>query len=271
MPYERRYVIELRIFEPLVVHPDLEDYPVSDNRELIDRLINEDADTRLISLPPDPVADSYRGTPLVMTGEDAGDGIVRVCPVQDDIRSWHALEALAESSSKAELDMMVPKSARRRAAAHRVEWLQEEPDTRVFTRTSAWDVSPVWWLAVDPAKDQVIVDEDEHGTRVRIRTPILTAAARVEWAVGVMKAKSKLAAVIESAESFSDWLDSFDMNSIVELDLGGMSDVIYPDTGANFVADWVDSLDADDMDGAMAAFNSYTRQWEMLGLYSRSS
>ncbi|MYM18836.1 hypothetical protein GSY69_02275 [Brevibacterium sp. 5221] len=271
MPYERRYLIELRIFEPLVVHPDLEDYPVSDNRTMILRLAGEDADARLISLPPDPVADSYRGTPIMMTGADAGDGIDRVCPLQDDIRSWHALEALSESSSKAELDAMVPKSARRRAAAHRVEWLQGEPDTRVFTRTSAWDVSPVWWLAIDPEEDQVIADETEHGHRVRIRVPILTAASRVEWAVSVLKEKSRLSAVVESAEQFSDWLDSFDMNSIVELDLGGMSEIIYPETGADLVSDWVDALDADDRESAIAAFNAYTRQWEALGLYARGS
>lgn len=271
MPYERNYLIELRIFEPLVVHPDLEDYPLSDNRAMILGLVDADANTRLISFPPDPVADSYRGTPIIMTGEDAGDGIARVCPVQDDIRSWHALDALTESTSKSELDALVPKSARRRAAAHQVEWQQGEPDTRVFTRTSAWDVSPVWWLAIDPENDLVITEEDEHGTHVRMRTPILTAAARVEWALGVIREKSRLVAVVSAAESFSGWLDTFDLNSIVELDLGGMSDVIYPETGASLVSDWVDSLDVDDHEGAVAAFNSYTRMWETLGLYSRGS
>lgn len=274
MAYERDFEIRLRVFEPCVVHPELADFPVSDNRDAIAGLIAADADIRLISIPPDPVADSYRGTPIFMPAADAGDEFDRVCPVQDDIRSWHALEALAENSTRGELDLIVPKAARRRAAAHRVEWMQDDPDTRVFTRTSAWDVSPVWWLALDPQRDQVISDDigdGDEGFRIRIRTPILTASSRVDWALEVIKEKSKLVSVVESTEMFSEWLDGFDMNSILELDLGGMSEVLWPDTGAELVADWVDSLDADDREGAGAAFTRYTRMWEMVGLYARSS
>jgi hypothetical protein len=272
MAYQRDFEVLLRIFEPLVVHPELSGYPVSDNRETIMKLVHADADSRLISIPPDPVADSYRGTPIFMSAADSGDSFDRVCPAQDDIRSWHALEALIENSTRSELDLVVPKAARRRAAAHRVEWMQEDPDTRVFTRTSAWDVSPVWWLAIDPQKDQVISDEiGEDSFRIRVRTPILTASARVDWALEIIKEKSRLTSVVESTEMFSEWLDVFDMNSVLELDLGGMSEVIWPDTGAELVSDWVDSLNVDDEEGAQRAFGKYTRMWEMLGLYARSS
>lgn len=272
MGYERSYVISLRVFEPLVVHEEFADYPVSANRETIERLVAEDADDRLISLPPDPVADSYRGTPLFLTGAETGDSFDRVCPVQDDIRSWHALDALMEAHPRTELDLFVPKAARRRAASHRVEWMQDDPDTRVFTRTSAWDVSPVWWLAIDPGNDRVISTDTADGSfRIRIRTPIVTAAARVEWAHDVMDEKSRLRTVVESTEAFGDWLDDFDMNAMLELDLGGMSEVLWPGTGAEHVTDWIDCLDTDDTEGAIRAFNRYTRQWEMIGLYARSS
>ena len=102
-------------------------------------------------------------------------------------------------------------------------------------------------------------------------TRFRTRPRRVDWALEVIKEKSKLVSVVESTEMFSEWLDGFDMNSILELDLGGMSEVLWPDTGAELVADWVDSLDADDREGAGAAFTRYTRMWEMLGLYARSS
>lgn len=272
MSYTRSYEIRLRVFEPLVVHPEYTGFPVGDNRERIEELVAADADARLISLPPDPVADSYRGTPIFLTSDEGGDGFTRVSPVQDDIRSWHALDALEEVSAKSELDMIVPKAARRRAAALRVEWMQDDPDTRVFTRTSSWDVSPVWWLAIDPDEDEVIEAEDEHGNpRVFIRTPILTASARMEWAFDVAKEKSRLVSVVESAESFTTWLDSFDMNSVLELDLGGMSEVLWPDTGSELVHEWIDALDQDDTEAAIRAFNMYTRKWEQLMLYSRAS
>lgn len=271
MPYLRNYEIDLRVFEPLEMHPDLQDYPVSDNREMILNLVAADADKRLLSLPPDPVADSYRGTPIFMTGDDAGDGIARVCPVQDDIRSWHALDTLEEDVPKSELDLIVPKSARRRAATHRVEWLQEDPDQRVFTRSTSWDVSPVWWLAIDPEEDQVIVEQGPVGLWVRLRVPVLTASARIEWAIGVLDEKSRLGSITESARSFNEWLDSFDLNSILELDLAGMSPVLWPETGAALVTEWIDALDVGDEEQAQEAFAKYSRHWEDMVLYARAS
>lgn len=272
MAYERRYQVCLRVFEPLDAHPELGDYPVSDNRSMIEELVAADADARLISFPPDPVADSYRGTPIFLTAEEWGDGITRVCPVQDDIRSWHAVEALAENVSRDELDMLVPKSARRRAAAKRVEWMQDDPDERVFTRTAAWEVSPVWWLAFDLDADRIRIDEAEDGSqRTFIRTDIVAASARVDWALAVIREKSRLRAVVESTAQFGRWLETFDPNAVLELDLGGMTGVLDPAQAQDYVDSWVDALDSDDYDSAVAAFNLYTEAWEKLGLFSRSS
>ena len=360
--------MQLRIYEPLAAHPEYEDFPVSDNRDVIESLIAHDADERLISLPPNPVADSYRSTPIFLPAELTDDGIDRVCPAQDDIRSWHALDALIEGTSKYELDIVAPKKARRSAHSRRVEWLQEEPDTRVFTRTSTWDVPPVWWLAVNPHEDdeeiiatptpagsgdaevrrenagagrddagagggnagaadthregvgaggedaagagsaesagraesagdadvnaadaqargaeagaQAGADEDgdvpaqplELATvRHRFRVPLFTAAARVEWAYDVMKDKSRLPAIIESTENLVEWFKTFDVNSVVELDLGGLSEVIQFEQAADLVGDWIDALDADDMESAIAAFREYSRLWETMVLFSRGS
>ncbi|MCQ9385305.1 hypothetical protein NQ038_09130 [Brevibacterium sp. 50QC2O2] len=271
MPYARDFQIDLRVFEPIEMHPDLADYPVSENRDMILDLVAADADKRLLSLPPDPIADSYRGTPIFMPGSEAGDGLDRVCPVQDDIRSWAALDSLEDDLPRAELDLVVPKSARRRAAAHRVEWLQDDPDQRIFTRTAAWDISPVWWLALDPEEDRVIVSERAGAPWVRIRVPVLTASARVEWAAGVLEEKSRLTTVRESTVAFGEWLDSFDLNAIVELDLGGMTGVLWPDTGAGLVTEWIDSLDMDNPEGARAAFEEYSNHWERLVLYARAN
>jgi len=70
---------------------------------------------------------------------------------------------------------------------------------------------------------------------------------------------------------FLEWLDSFDMGSILELDLGGMSDVQWPETGAQLVLDWLDALDSDDMESARIAFDTFTDEWERRTLYAHSS
>src|SRR5699024_7825280 len=161
-------------------------------------------------------------------GVSEADGADRFCPAPEDIRGWEALESLTEHTSKATLDIIAPKSARRRAASRRAEWLQDAKDTRIFTRVSAWDVPPSWWLFFSLSEDQIITDETEAGLRVLIRTDILAASARMEWAAETISDTSKVVDMVEQTSDLVEWIDSFDMNSILELDLGGMSDVLWP-------------------------------------------
>ncbi|GAA0037193.1 MULTISPECIES: hypothetical protein [Brevibacterium] len=271
MSYSREYLVSLRIFEPIVVHSELQDRQVEDNRARIEEQVAADADQRLISLPPNPVAESFRSTPVFLPASQTPDGVDRFCPAQEDIRSWEALESLTEHTSKATLDIIAPKSARRRAASLRAEWLQDTKDTRIFTRVSAWDVPPAWWLFFALGEDQVITEETEAGLRVLIRTDILAASARMEWASETIAEKSKVVDMVEQTAVLAQWIDSFDMNSILELDLGGMSDVLWPNEGPELVDEWVTALSNDDTETATSAFQRYAAAWEQLNLYARGS
>lgn len=235
-------------------------------------MVDAEADRRLISIPPDPVPSKFRDAPLFLPATEIGDGHDRVCPVQEDIRGWQALEILTETTPRAELDIMVPKLARRKAHARKVEWMNSESDERIYTRTSAWDVPPVWWLAIDADSDTVKVTNRPDGARqVRIRTELLTASARTEWALDIIRSKSQLTMFAETAADFLEWLDSFDMGSILELDLGGMSDVLWPSTGAQIVLEWLEALDSDDRESARMAFDAFSEQWERGVLYAHSN
>ncbi|WP_244223262.1 hypothetical protein [Brevibacterium aurantiacum] len=110
---------------------------------------------------------------------------------------------------------------RRRAASRRAEWLQDAKDTRVFTRVSAWDVPPSWWLFFSLSEDQIITNETDAGLRVLIRTDILAASARMEWAAETVADKSKVVDMVEQTSILAQWVDGFDMNSVLELDLVG--------------------------------------------------
>ncbi|WP_309131912.1 hypothetical protein [Brevibacterium sp.] len=271
MSYSREYLVSLRIFEPTVVHSELQDRDVEDNRPRIEEQVASDADKRLISLPPNPVAESFRTTPLFLPASQSPDGVDRFCPVQEDVRSWEALDALAEHTSKATLDIIVPKSARRRAASRRAEWLQEAKDTRVFTRVAAWDVPPAWWLFFSLSEDRIVTEENASGLRVMIRTDILAASARMEWAAETIAEKSKVVDMVEQTATLAQWVDGFDMNSVLELDLGGMSDVLWPNEAPELVDSWVTALSNDDPETAVASFQKYAAMWEQLNLYARSS
>ena len=271
MSYSRDYVVTLRIFEPTVVHSALQDDQVEDNRTRVEELVSADADQRLISLPPSPVAESFRNTPIFFPASQTSDGVDRYCPAQEDIRGWEALESLSEHTSKATLDIIAPKSVRRRAASRRAEWLQDAKDTRVFTRVSAWDVPPSWWLFFSLSEDQIITNETDAGLRVLIRTDILAASARMEWAAETVADKSKVVDMVEQTSILAQWVDGFDMNSVLELDLGGMSDVLWPNEAPELVDSWVTALSNDDPETAVASFQKYAAMWEQLNLYARSS
>src|SRR5699024_578511 len=155
MAYRRDYVVTLRIFEPLVVHSELQDRQEEDDRTRVEEQISQDADERVSSLPAGPVAAPVCTTPSFRPVSQTADGVDRFCPAQEDARGWEALESLTEHTSKAPLDIIAPKSARRRAACRRAEWLQDAKDTRIFTRVSAWDVPPSWWLFFSLSEDQI--------------------------------------------------------------------------------------------------------------------
>lgn len=271
MSYSRQYLVSLRIFEPIVVHSGMQDSDVEDNRDRIEVQVAADADQRLISLPPRPVAESFRDTPVFLPASQTSDGVNRYCPTQEDIRGWEALDSLVEHTSKATLDIIAPKSVRRKAASRRAEWVQEGGDTRIFTRVSAWDVPPAWWLFFSLGEDQIITEETDAGLRVLIRTDILAASARMEWAAETVAEKSKIVDMVERTANLAQWVDAFDMNSVLELDLGGMSDVLWPNEAPELVDAWVTALSNDDAESAVDAFQRYAAHWENLNLYARSS
>ena len=93
----------------------------------------------------------------------------------------------------------------------------------------------------------------------------------MEWASETIADSSKVVDMVEQTSELVEWIDSFDMNSILELDLGGMSDVLWPTEAPELVDSWVTALSNDDTESARAAFQKYAAGWEQLNLYARGS
>ena len=68
-----------------------------------------------------------------------------------------------------------------------------------------------------------------------------------------------------------EWVDEFEADSVLELDLGGMSAQLWPDVGADIVSDWLCALERGDDEAAAEAFERYSHRWDELTLYARSS
>lgn len=266
MPYLRNYQTFLRVFEPLSVHPELESQTIEDNREEVLERLGADADRRLISLPIDPVPRAGRSDYMFLPGEAVGDGVDRVCPAQEDVRGWHTLEVLLENLNSRAIDLVVPKPARRRASRERALWLQQDPDVRVFTRTATWEVPAEWLVAVVAEEDDVVI-----GDTVVVRTPILTAAARAEWAADILDREAPNNAITISMRELSDWLDQFDLGSIVELDYAGLTPLVWPDDSSTLVHGWVEAVDDKDEARAQQCLADFVDTWAPASALSRGS
>jgi hypothetical protein len=70
---------------------------------------------------------------------------------------------------------------------------------------------------------------------------------------------------------FAEWLDSFDFNSIVELDLGGMSAMHWDSDMRRLLDECVTALADDDADRAQEAFVTYMREADAQQLIAHSN
>ena len=104
--------------------------------------------------------------------------------------------------------------------------------------------------------------------RMSTRRP---ASARMDWAAETISDPAKGVDMVEQTSALVEWIDRFDMNSILELDLGGVSDVLWPTEAPELVDSWVTALSNDDTESARAAFQKYAAGWEQLNLYARGS
>lgn len=262
MSFSRPYELVLRIFEPLAAHPRWQDEGenAGGDREQVESVLRQDADERLLILPPSPLPPATPGLRMLLPAGQTWDGIERVWPVQQDVLSWGAIQELEETTPTALLDPLVPRSVRRVASIDRMDWLRQEKNDQIFSQIARWQVPFQWWLAFDDSVDEVLEDELPDGTvRIRLRADIMAASARIDWARDVLKDATPEGGPSTIVADFADWLDGFDFNSIVELDLGGMSALHWESDERKLLEDCVDALADDDGDRAQDAFLAYMR------------
>lgn len=272
MSFSRPYELVLRIFEPLAAHPRWQDEAAGGDREQIEASLHQDADERLLILPPSPLPPATPRMLMVLPGAQTWDGIDRVWPVQQDVLSWGAIQELEESTPQALLDPLVPRSVRRVASIDRMDWLRREKGDQIYSQIARWQVPFQWWLAFDDSVDQVIEEEEPDGTtRIRLRADIMAASARVDWAKDVLAESTPPSGPVTIVREFAEWLDSFDFNSIVELDLGGMSALHWESDMRRLLDECVSALADDDADKAQETFARYMRAADTQQLLAHSN
>ena len=294
----------LRVYEPLSAfgpaeRAHWEAYAASGDRPRRTDALEaerEEALRRIIALPP-IVAPAQES-------EDAyvrwADGITYVCPWQTRLRSWLALGRLRATSGPPLADAFAPGEAGR-AAEDFAWWDGEEPAPRVYIQSSTWSVPPTWFVPFVPSERWLVLGT--AGDRESGRPATASATRTLIYATTMAQARKRLARALatfrrvpgaaqaprspgadssDSAptaagllragvalEEIGRWLEEFHPHSLVELDYGGLvqlldDDALRADQSVAEVSAAVSALASREFELAAAMYQRLRTRWREL-------
>jgi hypothetical protein len=289
------YAAYLRVYEPLSAfeEPELSRwvaYAASPHRpRRRDALEAEygEALRRASAFPPIVVPDQESEHAYVRWA----DGVIYVCPWQTRLRSWLALGHLRATARPPLADAFSPGQAAEAARAFATTY-GAGTSLRTYIQTSPWCVPLTWfamfspaerWLAVGPQGDAAAA---QPATTSAVRTLIYATAmaqARRRLARGLAAVRRGLRGPLDSSETVrrrslavtaeledvSRWLEDFHPQSVVELDYGGLVNLLDDDAlrGDQSVAEIraaISGLNRDEPELAMAMYRRAADRWQTL-------
>lgn len=251
----RRYVKEGRAVAPL-------EGPVRQRSAVIEAL--GAGWTRL----PDPPDEAY-----VLEADDT----LLVCPWNLRVRVAEAALNARDGVPSVLADAFVPPVLAGQAKAVVDDWrssarVLEQGVPRVHEQIATWGVPLRWFVFVD-------MDERELTTRaggraLRYRTEISKARRRASRGLSVLRKSVGDAPITEAVEEGARWLEEFHPRSVVELDYGGLVDllpdeVLADDDSPRLVASGLAGLSRGDADAATEAYEKLVARWRAVQLLER--
>ena len=256
----------LRVYEPLEAFDDWAQSIILNEPRLgftqYDKLENQKLWERTLRKVSDPFPHSDKEFFRSVRMLDAfGNEYLRYCPAQLQARSLLAAEQAEESIRSEVFDLMVPPAARQ-ANGQRMDTERLAADlTHLHTRTSTWGI-PLSWFALFREDDEAqILYNDEIVKTVRVYVPFDQAIDRLAWAVETMASHAPSAPIFEELGTLGGWLESFDSQSIIELDYGLLAEIVWPDESVTDLQHGLQALEDGDMTTAAAAYRRLSNRW----------
>jgi hypothetical protein len=253
---------------------------------------------RIIALPPivAPVQESPHA--YVRWAE----GITYVCPWQTRLRSWLALARLKATAGPLLADAFAPRQVQQAAQAH-ARWERKGVQARVHIQSATWSVPLAWFVPFSPTERWLVLgsaaDRDgkgpatASGTRTLVyATAMAQARRRVARALATVRrasgpkvsrrgrgadrdqdrgAPTTVAMIRVSArlEEVGRWLEEFHPHSLVELDYGGLvqlldDDALRADQSVAEVSAAVSALSSREYELATAMYQRLRARWREL-------
>lgn len=212
--------------------------------------------------------------PAEVPGE-VGEGPL-VCPLDIRARSAAALVGFLSTAPPSLREVALtgsPDSVREKAT--RV--LAELPSGAVHIVSTTWTVPLPWFTIVDPAtRHLVLATRDDPRRQVCWRVAMSDARTRVTKAHELAVAAMGDRGPTKVLEDTSRWLEHFSPSSAVELDYGGLvqlltDEELREDTSAADVHAILDALEREDVDEIASRFQKLRDFWGNLAVRERSN
>jgi hypothetical protein len=265
------YAAWLRVYEPLAAFSEPErSYwaayvadPARPGRAALLAAERQAALQRAVAVPARVGPDEELRGAFVL---DSGSSGPYVCPLDERLRSWLALESLREEVPDPLLSAFVAPAAREESLAAYATWRASAPASRQpRILTATWHV-PLWWFIAFTAQERELRLGADPERGLVLRTSMGRARQRMARGLSVLQHSMGEGVVTEGVEEVARWLEEFHPHSQVELDYGGLASLVddetlAADSSVTDVADGLAALAAGEPDGAAAAYAKLVDRW----------
>jgi hypothetical protein len=261
-------VAYLRVFEPLVAFADEQREHYSRLRSgqssLTDRRGAEHAEREAaIAAAVRPTLDLPDGSVLI----EQIDGLAYVCPMQTRLRALVAAGEFRDGLARPIANAFLPPALAEEAESELDQLRRKTPDLKMHVVSCTYLVPLPWFVAFDPS-DRVLVTG--NGPRsLRYVTAMSGARRRVARALSVLRRQIPEAPTVAGLEQLGRWLEEFHPHSRVELDYGGLvdlldDDALRSDTSVADLAAALAALTDGQPEEAMQAYEEVLARWRPL-------
>jgi hypothetical protein len=203
---------------------------------------------------------------------EAGDTLL-VCPWSLRVRVAEAALTARDGVPPVIADAFVP-PALADLAREVVDRHWRAGDRRVHEQVATWGVPLRWFVFVDQAERQM--STSPQARQLRYRTTISRARRRARRGAAVLRRSVGDAPITEAVEEGAHWLEDFHPDSVVELDYGGLVDLLgdeqlIRDDSAELVATGLAGLARGDAEGATEAYEKLVARWRAIHLFEWSN
>ncbi|GAA4463628.1 hypothetical protein [Phytohabitans houttuyneae] len=205
------------------------------------------------------------------------DDTLLVCPWNLRVRVAEAALSARDGVPSVLADAFVPPILAGQAKAIVEDWrsgarVLEHGVPRVHEQIATWGVPLRWFVFVDADERELVTRRGRRA--LRYRTEISKARRRAHRGVSVLRKSVGDAPITEAVEEGARWLEEFHPRSVVELDYGGLVDllsdeVLEADDSPKLVAAGLAGLSRGDADAATEAYEKLVSRWRAVQLLER--